>query len=290
MEMERLLGDLRIRNLRPTGTNIQACCPFHKENTPSWGIMIHYPYIMNCFCCGKSGTVINLIMHIEDCNVMEAFSIADKYGYKESDKEREVKKYTPTMTEIELEKYTIFFNKAILKRGLSIKTLKEWEVGYDIENRSHIFTIRDENKKLIGVGAKPLKERYSRYIFYKGTRKGQTLYGLYKCNLGKPVIVVEGFMDALKLWELGVRNVVALMGNQATDKQIELLAQNFNKVYTALDNDEKGRWGTRSLIRKLRGKVKIFILEYPKWIKDGGEFRRRSQVKKWLKGSKVVFV
>ena len=289
MEMKRLLTDLGVTHLIETGTNIQANCPFHGETRPSWGIMKYYPYVYHCFTCGVSGTVIKLIEHQKDCNPIEAYRIAEKYGYIESDKMKEGAYTVPTMTEIELERYTLFYNKKMLKRGLSKRVLKEWEVGYDIENNRHTFAIRDENSKLIGMASRRVKGFGTKYMFHKGTQKGSVLYGLFKCHYGT-AIIVEGFVDALKLWELGVRNVVALMGNQASKKQIELITRNFNKVYIALDNDEEGKFGARKLIWQLKGRVKLFILEYPKYIKDAGEFTRRAQVRRWLKGRKVVLV
>ncbi|HEX7331269.1 MAG TPA: DNA primase [Pyrinomonadaceae bacterium] len=66
--------------LKKKGANWMACCPFHKEKTPSFSVSpakeIYY-----CFGCHKGGSVFNFVMEIERVNFPEAIKIvADKIG------------------------------------------------------------------------------------------------------------------------------------------------------------------------------------------------------------------
>ena len=54
------------------------------------------------------------------------------------------------------------------------------------------------------------------------------------------IIVVEGQMDAIRVYSTGLKNVVALMGTAMTKEQIELLKNLRAKVILCLDNDEAG--------------------------------------------------
>jgi DNA primase len=66
--------------LKKKGANWMACCPFHKEKTPSFSVS-PTKEIFYCFGCGKGGTVFNFVMEIERVAFPEAVKIiADKTG------------------------------------------------------------------------------------------------------------------------------------------------------------------------------------------------------------------
>ena len=59
-----------------------------------------------------------------------------------------------------------------------------------------------------------------KYLFARGFRKSEYLYGLHAVATSRgPIVVVEGATD---VWRLG-RNAVGLFGNSISKKQIELL-------------------------------------------------------------------
>src|ERR1044071_2931468 len=66
--------------LKKKGANWMACCPFHKEKTPSFSVSPAKD-IFYCFGCHKGGSVFNFVMEIERVNFPEAIKIvADKIG------------------------------------------------------------------------------------------------------------------------------------------------------------------------------------------------------------------
>lgn len=66
--------------LKKKGANWMACCPFHKEKTPSFSVS-PAKEIFYCFGCHKGGTVFNFVMEIERVPFPEAIKIvADKIG------------------------------------------------------------------------------------------------------------------------------------------------------------------------------------------------------------------
>jgi DNA primase len=66
--------------LKKKGANWMACCPFHKEKTPSFSVS-PAKEIFYCFGCHKGGSVFNFVMEIERVAFPEAIKIvADKVG------------------------------------------------------------------------------------------------------------------------------------------------------------------------------------------------------------------
>jgi len=67
-------------DLKKKGQNWMACCPFHKEKTPSFSVSPHKE-IFYCFGCHKGGNVFSFVMEIERVAFPEAIKIvADKVG------------------------------------------------------------------------------------------------------------------------------------------------------------------------------------------------------------------
>jgi DNA primase len=66
--------------LKKRGTSWLACCPFHKEKTPSFSVS-PAKEIFYCFGCHKGGSVFNFVMEIERVAFPEAIKIvAEKSG------------------------------------------------------------------------------------------------------------------------------------------------------------------------------------------------------------------
>lgn len=66
--------------LKKKGANWMACCPFHKEKTPSFSVS-PAKEIFYCFGCHKGGSVFNFVMEMERVSFPEAIRIvAEKSG------------------------------------------------------------------------------------------------------------------------------------------------------------------------------------------------------------------
>ncbi len=67
-------------SLKKKGANWMACCPFHKEKTPSFSVS-PAKEIFYCFGCHKGGSVFNFVMEMERVSFPEAIRIvAEKSG------------------------------------------------------------------------------------------------------------------------------------------------------------------------------------------------------------------
>ncbi|MEG3194008.1 toprim domain-containing protein, partial [Lysobacter sp. D1-1-M9] len=75
--------------------------------------------------------------------------------------------------------------------------------------------------------------------------KGRELYGLWQVrqahNRIPRLIVVEGYMDVVALFQHGVDTAVATLGTATTPDHAELLFRNAPDVYFCFDGDRAGR-------------------------------------------------
>lgn len=125
---------------------------------------------------------------------------------------------------------------------------------YDAMAGRLIVPIIDGMKRVIAFGGRVLaKDKLPKY---KNTRdtilfdKSNELFGqdtVKKLRLTRPVndlIVVEGYMDVISLWQAGVKNAVASMGTALTQRQAAILKRYCDKVYICYDGDAAGQKAT----------------------------------------------
>ena len=105
----------------------------------------------------------------------------------------------------------------------------------------------------------PSREKgfHKRYLLFNLNRVGE------EARRRDGLVIVEGFFDCFRLHQVGVRNVVALMGCQLSEEQEQLLLERTDRVTLALDQDEAGRQGTQDILQRLVRKCYVRILDYP---------------------------
>jgi DNA primase len=96
-----------------------------------------------------------------------------------------------------------------------------------------------------------------KYRLPTGFRKGLELFNLDRAirePADKPLVIVEGFFDAVKLHQHGCRKVVAIMGSSLSAAQEELIRKHTNgqsQVIVMLDEDDAGRAGRDDIAARL---------------------------------------
>jgi DNA primase len=173
--------------LKKAGVNFKTPCPFHSEKSASF-IVSPQKQIWHCFGCGEGGDVFSFIKRIENLEFKDALKIlADKAGVKLSS-------YRPENKQVQDEKELLlrindftsrFYHQVLLKetlgknaseylkkRGLSLETIKKWQIGF-APNEFHILEkallvkkVSFENMVKAGVCAK--NERGQIYDRFRG--------------------------------------------------------------------------------------------------------------------------
>ncbi len=136
---------------------------------------------------------------------------------------------------------------------------------YDRFSGRLIFPIWNMSGHVIGFGGRVLPQKDpnipvhpAKYVnspespFY---HKSKVLYGLNfsrnAIDKQKEVVIVEGYMDMLALWQAGIHNAVAVSGTALTKDHVQILARFARKAYMFLDGDEAGRKAVRRSLEPL---------------------------------------
>ncbi len=141
---------------------------------------------------------------------------------------------------------------------------------YDMFTRRITFPLWDKDGNIIGFSARVYRDEkdVSKYINSRESKlfkKGETLYNYHQAKdaakKSKKIIVVEGFMDAIRIASSGIKNVVALQGTAMTEEQIQLLKKLRVDVILCLDNDNAGLMATLSNGEELeKHDIKTYVI------------------------------
>ena len=147
------------------------------------------------------------------------------------------------------EELKVSFNeKEIQDSGLYYQNEKTKKF-VDRFNSRIIFPNNSIAENPIAFGGRAItNEKIAKYInspeteFYK---KGRHLYNLDKAKKLRSetdeVIIVEGYMDVISLYQNGIKNVISNSGTAITENQINLIWNFFSEPIICLDGDKSGQ-------------------------------------------------
>jgi len=162
-----------------------------------------------------------------------------------------------------------------LEEGGVIALGRQGNRYYDRFRGRVLFTIRDVQGRPVGFGGRvmpgPDADRAAKYINSPETplfSKHKLLYGLDQArdaiSRSRTALVVEGYTDCLIGHQLGIRNMVAVLGTALGETHIRTLRPYTDKVILVLDGDEAGRRRTNEVLPLfLAQQVDLRILTLP---------------------------
>lgn len=161
--------------LKKSGANFKACCPFHGESTPSF-VVSPTKQIYHCFGCGVGGDSIKFVMDYEKLSYPETIEkLASMYNFHlEYDDENVKKSDSKVIEETNRFFQKLFVNNSIAKdyiktRGISDFSIEKFEIGYSPSSNDTLNFLKSNHYNLndaveygiIDNGANGL---YSRFI------------------------------------------------------------------------------------------------------------------------------
>lgn len=180
---------------------------------------------------------------------------------------------------------------AFLKRGIKQEFLlasglcaerKQGGGLYDRFRGRVIIPIADERGRVVGFGGRVLDDSTPKYLNTPETvlfNKRKLLFGLDRSHRAIQqegrAIVVEGYMDAISVFDAGVHNVVASLGTSFTPEHAKKLLHYAPEICFCYDSDEAGQKATiraLSIVRDTGARVRVIVVPDGK---DPDEFIRK---------------
>ena len=141
--------------------------------------------------------------------------------------------------------------RRLLQVGLIIERAPGNERGaghYDRFRDRLMFPIRDSRGRVIGFGGRVIDQGEPKYLNSPETplfHKGRELYGLYEARQArtdfKRLLIVEGYMDVVRLHQAGIRYAVATLGTATTQEHLNKIFKMTSEVVFCFDGDRAGR-------------------------------------------------
>ncbi len=162
----------------------------------------------------------------------------------------------------------------LLQVGLVIERERKAGVNpgyYDRFRDRVMFPIRDARGRTIGFGGRVLDKGEPKYMNSPETElfhKGQELYGLYEARQASRtltrLLIVEGYMDVVRLHQAGITYAVATLGTATTPEHLKRVFKICQEVIFCFDGDRAGRaaaWRAleNSLSQVLEGRQMRFL-------------------------------
>ncbi|MBU6212532.1 MAG: DNA primase [Gammaproteobacteria bacterium] len=136
----------------------------------------------------------------------------------------------------------------LLACGLIIEREGAGDRYYDRFRDRIMFPIRDARGRVIAFGGRVIDQGEPKYLNSPETllfHKGRELYGLYEVRQSraplKRLMIVEGYMDVVRLHQAGVHYAVATLGTATTPEHLKRAFRLVSEVVFAFDGDRAGR-------------------------------------------------
>ena len=188
MKFERLLEEIKTRidivdfiseyvQLKKSGQNFKALCPFHSEKTPSF-MVNPSKQIFHCFGCGVGGDVVSFLMKYENIPFNEALrNVAKKAGIdlREFKFDKEHTEKRERILQINREAMNFFIKNLkgsekaktyLRKRGIEEDSLKGFSIGYATAERDGLI----KHVKKMGYSDSVIKEAGLAVSYEKDSR------------------------------------------------------------------------------------------------------------------------
>jgi len=140
-------------------------------------------------------------------------------------------------------------DRALLEAGLVVERSGKGESGHYDRFRDRImFPIRDARGRPIAFGGRVIEAAEPKYLNSPETplfHKGRELYGLYEARQAlrkvERLLVVEGYVDVVRLAQSGIQYAVATLGTATTPEHLNRLFRVTSEVVFCFDGDRAGR-------------------------------------------------
>jgi DNA primase len=281
-----------MSRMHQNGDSITGACPIHEgKNETAFRVSIS-KNCWNCFSqCGCGGNVLDFVSKKEKVSLLKAanllvewFNLRIEPPQSEDASPRKEKKEPPVREKSEPkrteskpveaddgkgENKPLEFvlknlqpeHPYLTERGLSAETIQTFGLGFcskGLQKDRIAIPIYNATGQLVAyTGRWPGNTDKEKYQLPKGFKKSLELFNLHRAiteSPDQPLVIVEGYFDCIKLWQHGIKHVVALMGSSLSPAQEELIRKHTNatsRIILMLDEDNAGQKAREEIAARL---------------------------------------
>lgn len=274
VDYRQLVDRLDLRTLAAPGKRISGekpvmvRCPYHDDRHSSLGI---WPDHLHCFGCGVHKSTLDYLAEEENLDIQGDFrgtveALVAKYGVAGTvpvprTRQKEIPKASPLPLDASLARrcHDRLGEKRwwYRDRGLSDRIIDGQFLGHDgraftipvWHPSGELLTLRYRRDDSLG-GSGP------KYWGIEG-RNDTLLYNQGALAGSRVVVITEGELDCLRLWQEGIPTVSSTNGAGGMVSIWEKVSSRFNRavrIIIAFDQDEGGRRPAREITRMINGR------------------------------------
>lgn len=276
-KLEEILRNVGVKVVAETEHDLLCYCPFHHNvDSPAFNISKKQPYPWKCWngACGQKGNI---------------FSLLYKKGYSPA----EVKKIL-VQGEVEPSEYLEFLQQILaepeevvnvwknedpnrfadedrqhgdvarryaISRGVTEEAFEHFKMGYSAKKDMLIVPAFYDNGEMAGVIGRSIKGKQYRYS--AGLQRGALIWNANNAAHAQSdeIILTEGSLDAVYVWQAGYHNVGAVLGSAISPVQWKVIRKHFGAVTCFFDNDDAGISLKQTIISNTRDLI-VSAVEY----------------------------
>lgn len=254
------LEPFEVRKKQSGATEIiPQFCPFCKGgdngDEKSFALsMDHGVYVCKRGSCGQRGTFSYLAEHFR-------FATSAKPARQKR------KKPAFNLPEVELLPVTEEIYEYFESRKIGRETVDAFRISSDAHGNI-VFPFYMDGENTFVKFRKPRKQKPDE----KGPKEWREpntkaiLFGMDDCSFSKPLIITEGQIDAMALYEAGIRNVVSVPSGCEDTSWIENCwdwLERFKKIILFGDSDDPGQKMVAQVARRLDESRCLIVEDYP---------------------------
>lgn len=253
-QVEGVLRYASVEIVSETHTHFLCYCPFHgNTDSPAMAVDKHKG-LWTCFnpSCDTSGTLPSLLKQLKGLNPFQTLRVINKNKEHQSvdlhaavtaamDKPPEFTEFSQSVLDGAVAAFKGSIAESYMKsRGFLDETLEYFGVGYSKAQGMVIVPMHDPKGVPIGLIGRTPSATEKRFKNSTNLPKSKTCWNFHRAKrTGDTVIVCEASYDAMRIYQAGYPNVVALLGGHLTDWHVAQLGRTFSTIIIMTDFDQK---------------------------------------------------
>ena len=258
-------------------------CPFHIDDLPSCSINVTVGKWI-CFAgCGQ-GSLTTFLSKFTGQDIQKVQqdiannAVEFDFDFFEDEFPIDWMDHLPEeLSEVEYPGKRRMVPEWIFDRGFSRETLKAWDCGMN-DYGDLIIPVHDAKQRLVGWMERRI-DATPKYLYSKGLRKSQLLFGEHKVLSTQTICITEGALDTMWLNQNGYTSVALLGASFSYTQQNRLKALHPEEIVLCLDNDDAGQKAIDKINSCMSDSCMVSWLELPEKVKDVQEIRQQTLLK-----------